>query len=176
MTTSISAERRFLSREELELIAPTHHPKLVELEADDLRATQTRLRDMRDKAKTVARHKRREARGKGPTRAAGASGNQDHAARRKQIFSQALRRTNRQLQRLEHAEARAQTAAGAQKALAMKRRADGAAHRPNAGQTPRRGMRSNPSLRRAMEVNPAKVGSVSQATKRAQAKRDNAAV
>jgi hypothetical protein len=173
MTTSISAERRFLSRDELELIAPTHHPKLVELEADDLRAARTRLREMRDKAKTVARHKRREARGKGPSRASGASGNQEHAARRKQIFSQALRRTNRQLQRLEHAEARGRTAAGAEKALAMKRRAQ-SPERPGAGRTPRRGMRANPSLRRAMEVNPAMVGSVSQANKRAQARRDAA--
>ena len=172
MTTSISAERRFLSREELELIEPTHHPRLVELEADELRAARKRLREMREKAKTVARHKRREARGKGPPRASGASGNQEHAARRKQIFSQALRRANRQLQRLEQAEARARTTTGAQKALAMKRRADADAQRPSPGRTARRGMRANPSLRRAMEVNPAMVGSVSQANKRAQAKRD----
>lgn len=174
MTTSISAERRFLSRDELELIEPTHHPQLVELEADQLRQTQSRLRDMRDKASTVARHKRREARGKGPPRAGSASGTQEHAARRKQIFSQALRRTNRQLQRLEHAEARARTTTGAQRALAMKRRAESEAQRPSPGRTARRGMRANPSLRRAMEVNPAMVGAVSQANKRAQAKRDAA--
>jgi len=174
MTTSISAERRFLSREELELIEPTHHPKLVELEADDLRATRTRLRDMHEKAKTVARHKRREARGKGPPRAAGASGTQEHAARRTQIFSQALRRTNRQLQRLEHAEARARTTAGAQKALALRRRADAEAQRPSPGRTARPGMRPNPSLRRTVEADPAMIGRVSQAGKRAQARRDAA--
>jgi hypothetical protein len=173
MTTCVAAERKFLNREELAIVEPSHHPQLVELEADQLREMRGRLRELREKAQTVARHKRREARGKGPARAAGASGSYDHAARRKQIFSQALRRTSRQLQRLEHAEARARTTAGAQRALALRRRAQ-AAERPGPGRRARSGMRPNPSLRRAMGVDPAMVGRVSQAGKAAQAKRDAA--
>src|SRR5215469_12609940 len=99
MTTCVAAERRFLSRDELGLVEPSHYPQLAELEAAQLQEMRSRLRDLRGKAKTVAGHKRREVRGKAPPRAAGASGSYDHAARRKQIFSQALRRTNRQLQR-----------------------------------------------------------------------------
>jgi hypothetical protein len=174
MTTGAAGERRFLSRDELSFVAPTHYPQLAELDAAQLRETRTRLRDLRDKARTIARHKRREARGKGPARASGASGDMDHAARRKQIFSQALRRTNRQLERIEHAEAVARTVAGHQRALALARRAKAAENRPAAGRHPRRGMRANPSLRRAMILDPANVGRVSKAGKVAQAKRDAA--
>jgi len=174
MTTGAAGERRFLSRDELVLVAPTHYPQLGELSAGQLRETRARLRDMRDKARTIARHKRREARGKGPPRAAGASGDQAHAARRKQVFSQALRRTNRQLERIEHAEARARTAAGHQRALALARRARALEDRPGPGRHARRGMRTNPSLRRAMILEPATIGRVSKAGKVAHAKRDAA--
>jgi hypothetical protein len=171
MSTCVASERKFLDRDELAVVEPTHHPHLVELDASELREMRGRLRDLRSKAQTVARHKRREVRGKAPARAVGASGSYDHAARRKQIFSQALRRTNRQLQRLEHAEARASTVAGAQRALALKRRVQ-TPERPGPGRHPRSGMRANPSLRRAMEVDPAMIGRVSQAGKVFQAKRD----
>jgi hypothetical protein len=174
MTTGAAGERRFLTRDELNLVTPTHYPQLSELDADALREARTRLRDMRDKAKTVARHKRREARGKAPPRARGASGDMEHAARRKQIFSQALRRTNRQLERIDHAEARARTAAGHQRAMAMALRAKALENRPGPGRHANPGMRVNPSLRRAMGVDRAMVGRVSKAGKVAQARRDAA--
>jgi hypothetical protein len=171
MSTGAAGERRFLSQDELGVVGTTHFPQLAELDVGQLRDTRARLRDLRDKARTVAVHKRREARGKGPARAAGASGNAEHAARRKQIFSQALKRTNHQLERVEHAQARARTAGGYQRALALLRR-EGAVERPGAGRHAHPGARSNPSLRRAMTVDPAMVGRVSQAGKRAQARRD----
>jgi hypothetical protein len=172
MTTGVAGERRFLSREELTVVGTTHYPRLAELDTGQLRETRTRLRDLRDKARTIARHKRREARGKGPSRAAGASGTSEHASQRKQIFSQALKRTNHQLERIEHAEARARTAAGYARAMAMVRRTT-AAERPGGGRHANPGMRPNPSLRRAMGVDPAAVGRVSQAGKAAQARRDS---
>lgn len=173
MTTCAAAERRFLSREELEVVGPTHYPELAEADADALREARSRLRGLRDKAGTVARHKRREARGKAAPRATGASGSSEHSARRKQIFSQALQRTSRQLRRLEHAEASARTTAGMQRALALKRQAE-SNHHPGSSRHARQGMRANPSLRRAMQVDPAMIGRVSQAGKVAQAKRDSA--
>lgn len=171
MTTSAAAERRFLTRDEMEVVGASHYPQLAEADAAALRDTRSRLRDLRDKAGTVARHKRREARGKAAARASGASGNSEHSARRKQIFSQALQRTSRQLQRLEHAEAVSRTTTGMQRALALKQRAQTEQH-PGSGRHARLGMRANPSLRRAMEVNAAMVGRVSQAGKVSQAKRD----
>jgi hypothetical protein len=167
MTIAAASERRFLSHEEAEIVGSTHYPALAEADADRLRESQGRLRGLRDKAGAIARRKRRES-------ARGASAIPDaavHAARRKQVFSQALKRASRQLQRLDHAAARAHTARGVQKAVALKRREE-AAERPGPGRHARAGMRSNPSLRRAMGVPGAKVGSVSQAGKAAQAKRD----
>lgn len=143
MTTSAAAERRFLSRDEMEVVGASHYPRLAEADAAALRDTRSRLRDLRDKAGTVARHKRREARGKAAPRAGGASGDSEHSARRKQIFSQALQRTSRQLQRLEHAEAVSRTTTGMQRALALK--ADGTAPRRRPPRTPGHARQPQPS-------------------------------
>ncbi|NEX94206.1 hypothetical protein, partial [Caulobacter sp. 17J65-9] len=124
MSTSAASERRFLSQEELEVIGKTHYPAVADLDADALRETRKRLRDLRDKARTQSRDRRRtvaRAKGRGT---AGEVTKGEPTARRKQIFSQALQRTNRQLQRLEHAEARARTVGGKRRALAMVRRAE----------------------------------------------------
>jgi hypothetical protein len=166
MTIAAARERRFLSLDEAEIVGSTHYPALAEADADELRSRQGRLRELRDKARAVARRKRREAARAAPVTDAG-----EHAARRKQIFSQALKRANRQLERLDHAAARARTARGVQKALALKRREE-TAERPGPGRHARTGMRPNPSLRRARSVPGTKIGSVSQAGKSAQAKRD----
>lgn len=167
MTIAAASERRFLSHDESEIVGSTHYPALAEAEADGLRERRGRLRELRDKAGAVARRKRREA-GRGAAAVPDAS---EHAARRKQIFSQALKRASRQLQRLDHAAARARTRRGMQKAMALKRREE-AAERPGAGRHAHMGMRSNPSLRRARGVPGDRVGSVSQAGKAAQAWRD----
>jgi hypothetical protein len=169
MTMAAASERRFLSHEEAEIVGATHYPALADVDAEGLRQSQGRLRDLRDKAGAIARRKRREAAGQRDRGSVADAG--QHAARRKQIFSQALKRANRQLERLDHAAARARTARGVQKALALKRREE-SAERPGPGRHARTGMRPNPSLRRAMGVPGAKVGSVSQAGKAAQARRD----
>ena len=80
---------------------------------------------------------------------------------------------NRAFSCSDSAEALARTMQGAQRALALKRQAQ-TPERPGAGRHVRTGMRANPSLRRAMGVDPAMVGRVSQAGKAAQAKRDAA--
>jgi hypothetical protein len=167
MSIAAASERRFLSHEEAQIVGATHYPALAELDADRLRESRSQLRDLRDKSRSIARRKHREAARHTP--AASEAG--QHAARRKQIFSQALKRTNRQLERLDHAAARARTAGGMRKALALKHREE-AAERPGPGRHARAGMRPNPSLRRARGVPGAKVGSVSQAGKAAQAERD----
>jgi len=156
MTIAAASESRFLSHEESEIVGSTHYPALADVDADGLRERQGRLRDLRDQASEIARLKRREAVRGAPAIPDAAV----HAARRKQIFSQALKRASRQLERLDDAAARARTARGAQKALALKRREE-AAERPGPGRHARAGMRANPSLRRAMGVPGDKVGGVS---------------
>lgn len=171
MTIAAARERRFLSHEEAEIVGSTHYPALADVDADGLRQSQGRLRDLRDKARAIARRKRRAAAGQRDRGSPAVTDATEHAAQRKQIFSQALKRANRQLARLDHAAAQSRTARGVQKALALKRQEE-KAERPGPGRHARTGMRANPSLRRAMGVPGAKVGSVSQAGKSAQAKRD----
>src|ERR1700744_4209259 len=82
-------ERTPLSHEEYETIRLTHHPAIYDIEAAELEAMRPRLRKMRDKERTLSRHKRREGRGKGEPRGASFPGTAEHASQRKQVFAAA---------------------------------------------------------------------------------------
>lgn len=169
MSINNRRELSLLNHEEGELIRASHHPAIAQLDAKGLAETRKRLRDMRDKERTLARQKVREVRGKGEPRGGGTA---DHLQERKQVFASALRRVNKQTVRVEVAEARAAHIEASKKALAM-RRASGPAHHPGPGRTAGKGLNPVTSEKVSSKVAPAKVGSVSQATKNAQAKRDN---
>jgi hypothetical protein len=124
----------------------------------------------RPKARTC-RRPRREVRGKGPSRGAGFPGTAEHTLQRKQVFSAALKRVNREIDRMEKVEARTAHVKAAQTALAMRRAAQFPLAPSNAD-TSNEGMRPLPHQRRRTRVSPAKMGSISQATKNAQAARD----
>jgi hypothetical protein len=66
MSIPCKFERSILRYDEQEVILRSHHPEIYDAGLDDLKALRQRLRDMRDKERTLARTKRREARGKGP--------------------------------------------------------------------------------------------------------------
>ena len=66
MSIPCKFERSIVSYGEHEIVLRSHHPEIYESALDDLKALRKRLREMRDKASTLARAKRREARGKGP--------------------------------------------------------------------------------------------------------------
>jgi hypothetical protein len=119
----------------------------------------------------LAHAKRREARGKGHARGQSLPGTAEHPLRRKQVFAAALKRVNREIHRLEYLDARTANIEAAHRALAMRRAAQ-FPPRPESGPTPREGMHPLPNRRRRTLVNPAKIGSVSQATRNAQAARD----
>ncbi|MBO9707031.1 MAG: hypothetical protein J7521_02365 [Caulobacter sp.] len=169
MSSTIASERALLSFDEFQLVEATRHPAVSRLSARELKARQIELRGLHDKARTVSRRKRREAKGRSEPRAAG--GEESHVRRRKQVFAQALKRVNRELRRAEKAEATNATVAGARRALELKRESRGARH-PSAGRTASQGMRSKPSGRDTVEMNRAEIGRVSQATKVAQARKD----
>ncbi|ATQ43546.1 hypothetical protein [Caulobacter mirabilis] len=171
MTISLASERKLLAHDEFELIRTTHHPDIQSLDLDALRKARGDIRGQLERVRTISRHKRREVRGKGEARASGASGNAEHAQERKQVFAQALRRTNRQIARKEAEEARARTADGVRRALNAKR-ANAAVRHPGPGRTANAGAVDKPSRAARTKVPPAKVGSVSQANKKAQAKKD----
>lgn len=171
MSASAKLERNVLSHDEYEIVRTTHHPEIYDV--DDLKKLQelqARLRAFRSKEQTLLRQKRREARGKTEARGKSFPGTAEQPQKRKQIFAAALKRTNNEIRRVRALEARAQNIEAAHKALALRK--DGfIVHRPQE-RTAHEGMRPVPSTRRRSHVPGSKIGSISQATKVAQAIKD----
>jgi hypothetical protein len=170
MSIPCKFERSVLSHDEHEVILRSHHPEIYDAGLDDLKAL--RLRDMRDKESTLARAKRREIRGKGPPRGESSPGLAEHPLQRTQVFAAAVKRVNREIDRMQKLEARTAHMEAARRALAMRRAAQ-FPPRPPVGDTSSEGMRALPSQRRYTGVSPAKIGRVSQSTKSVQAARDS---
>jgi hypothetical protein len=170
MSVPCKFERSLLSHEEYETIRLTHHPAIYDVEPAELEAVRSRLRKMRAKEKTLSRQKRREARGKREARGASFPGTAEHPSQRKQVFAAALKRINKELERLHNLAARTAHVEAARQALAL-RRANFIPY-SSAGATASEGMAPNSSRRRKTIIEGAKIGRVSQATKVAQAVRD----
>ena len=171
MSIPCKLERSLLSHEEHETVQRSHHPVIYDQDLDELQSLLKYLRNMRDRERTFARAKRREARGKGPARGGTFPGTAERPYKRKQVLVAALKRVSKEISRRSTLNARATQAELANRALAMRRAAQ-FPPRPAAGYAANEGMRSLPSQRRRTKLPPAKIGSVSQATKNAQAVRD----
>lgn len=171
MSVPCKFERSLLSHEEHETIRLTHHPAIYEVEVVELEAMRPRLRKMRDRERTLGRHKQREGRGKAEPRGASFPGTAEHASERKQVFAAALKRVNAELARLHNLAARTANVEAARKALALHRAANFRTH-PPAGATADEGMVPKASKRRRKVITGATIGRMSQATKIAQAARD----
>ena len=171
MSLPCKSERSRLSHEEFELIYHTHHPAIYQLSPDELRALKLRLREQRNKQRALARQKQRELRGKAEPRGKSFPGTADQPLQRKQIFAAALKRINKELDRLHKIEARTAHVEAARAALAQYRAAK-FVHHPTPSATPHHGMEPRVSIRRRTRVPGSKIGSISQATKVAQAIRD----
>jgi hypothetical protein len=172
MSMPCRSERGQLSHEEFETIRVTHHPAIYDLDATNLRTLKLRLREQRDKARALARQKQREMRGKAEPRGRSFPGTAEQPLKRKQIFAAALKRINKELDRLRKLEARTTHIEAARAALAQHRAAL-FVHRPAAADTPHAGMQPQRNPRRRTRVPRSKIGSISQATKVAQAIRDS---
>lgn len=171
MSMSCRFERSLLDHDEYELIKSSHHPDLYDLDLDGLLSLKSRLRQMRDKEKTLTRHKQRVGRGKAEMRGGSFPGTSERPQQRKQVFAHALKRVNKETTRIRNLKARTANIDAAHRALAM-RRAANFTNRPSAGQTANDGMNSLPSRRRKMTISRKRIGAISQATKRSQARRD----
>src|ERR1700722_10393575 len=101
MSIPCKFERSILSFEEHQLITRSHHPEIYESGLDDLKALRQQLRDLRGKTRTLALSRRREVRGKGPSRGASFPGTAELLLQRKQVFSAHLTRENRERERIE---------------------------------------------------------------------------
>jgi len=98
------------------------------------------------------------------------SGTAEHANRRQSVFAAAIKRVKNELRRIRKFEARRELGEAARRALALRRARQFS--RPRTTPTSHDGMRSIPSRRRLKKLPPEKIGRVSQANKRAQARRD----
>ena len=172
MSISCKFERSLLDHDEYEAVRVTHHPAIYDLDGAQLRASQLRLRGMRDKERTLARQKQRETRGKAEPRGGSFPGTAERPSQRKRVFASALKRVNKEIGRLRNLEAHAAHVEAAHRALAL-RRAAKFIHHPATGDTAGQGMQPLPSRRRRTKIHPAKIGSISQATKDAHARRDS---
>ena len=170
MSIPCKFERSILSHDEHELIVRSHHPEIYDAGPDDLKALQRRLRNMRDKERSLAREIRRAMRGKGAPRGGSFPGTSEHPLQRKQVFAAALKRVSKEINRMRKLDARTAHVEAARHALAMRRAAQFPSP-PPAGDVANEGMRPSPNEGRRTRVSPAKIGRVSQATKNAQAAR-----
>ena len=170
MSIPCKFERSLLGHEEYETVRVTHHPAIYDLSSNELQNVLVRLRQLRDKERTLARQKQREVRGKAEPRGKSLPGTIEKPLQRKQVFASAQRRVKKELQRIRKLEARMANVEAAHRALAMRREANFKPAPSSA--TPQEGMRPLPSIRRRTKVPRSKVGSVSQATKVTQARRD----
>lgn len=174
MAISCKRERSLVSHEEFGVIRASHHPEIYDLDLSGLENLRGRLKQMHDKERTLARQKQRERRGKAEPRGGSFPGTAEQPIKRKQIFASALKRLNKEIERTRYLEARAANVDAARRALAMRRAANFSGY-PAAGDTANEGMNPRPSRRRRSHVSGKRIGSTSQATKVAQARRDSRA-
>jgi hypothetical protein len=171
MSVASKFEQSLLRHDEYEIVRLSHHPAIYDLDDGRLRDLGTRLRSLRDRERVLARQKRREARGKAEPRGGSFPGLTERSMYREQVFANAVKRLNRERNRVSAFEARSAVMDAAQRALAL-RRASYRVHHPAAEATARSGMSAHSSKRRPTRIPRSKVGAISQATKRAQARRD----
>src|SRR5262245_36188881 len=157
MSVSYKFERSLLSHEEHEVLRLTHHPAIYDHDLDGLKALCMRLRQLRDKERTLARQKQRERRGKSEPRGGSFPGTVEQPLHRKQVFAAALKRVNKELGRMNKLAARTAHVEAARRALALRRAAQFAPY-PPAGDTAGEGMQPLPSRRRRTSVDRAEIG------------------
>ncbi|MBU8546341.1 MULTISPECIES: hypothetical protein [Roseomonadaceae] len=175
MAITRKEEQRLLSHEESQLVAPSHHPALAELSPDDLRALAQRLRTEHGRARDLVREASRARRGKGDAR--GAASAAEKLLQKKQAFAAALRRVNAQFARKSEVrqerratrQAERNTAALRQ---ALARRQAQKPHHPQPGRTAGKGMQDTSPMEVHPGPDPRAIGSISQATRNNQARRD----
>jgi hypothetical protein len=172
MSLSRATERSVLSQGQLELVDSTHHPAIYAIDTKGLRDLQGQLRAERSKLRTQVRQKQRESRGKSDPRGKSFPGNTEQPLKRKQALASALKRVNKELERQRKLEARAAHVDAARRALEQHRNAK---FHPVAvsDRTAGAGMQPRPSIKRRRIIPGSQIGSVSQQTKNAQAKKDN---
>jgi type II secretory pathway component PulJ len=172
MSLSCRFERSLVNHDEHAIVLISHHPAIYEAESDALRDARKQLRALKEREGTFARQNRRAARGKAEQRGGNFPGTYERPKQRKQVFAAAIKRINGELDRRTKIEARNANVEAARKALAL-RRAANFTSRPAAGDTANPGLNPLSNARRRHIVTGKRIGSVSQAVKASQARRDS---
>jgi hypothetical protein len=171
MPKSPKQEARALSADERELVAKSRPPALQALTDTQLATLLKRMRERRNRARTVADRQRRELRGK--TRARGATPSKaDEGSRLKlSVLTTALQRLDAETQRRRRAKAKTSLVASARKALTLKQKA-GRAAAPSTTRSANAGLRGKARVTAQNHVPRSTRGRVRKQVARAQAKRD----
>ncbi|RWO97982.1 MAG: hypothetical protein EOQ98_16745 [Mesorhizobium sp.] len=171
MAISRKEEARALSADEHALVEKSHHPAVQDLADAELAGLVKLLRERRDKAQGEAHRRRREIRGKGAPKGAGASKADGGSQLKLEVLAMAMRRLNGEAERRRQLAARVSLVDNARMALSMKQGA--AADGPEFNtRTAHKGMRAVVHQRAPNLVRPMELGRQRKAAKVAQAKRD----
>jgi len=147
MSLSAKALERLLDKTEFELVSQTRRGRLAGVKDDDLRDLAAKLRERRDRARTIARQQRREFRGKvAPQGAQPASDNSGTKAKA-DALTVALKRVGAERTRREEKLHAPSQRSLVRKALVLKQRQQ-AAERPRS-RSADQGMRSVPTKKTA---------------------------
>lgn len=172
MDSTRKTEERALSVDERELVDQTRHPALQDVSDAELLVLQRRVREHRDKARTIAHQKRREIRGKSDARGAAPS-RADQGSRLKfSALSIAIKRVNSETQRRSELAKKHSLVENAQKMLELKQQSESKGIPFNTRHA-HRGMRNIPNQRADSLIKPMERGRLKKAASVAQAKRDN---
>lgn len=172
MSISRTQERKILAKDEFELVQDSHHPEVEKLSLEELQELVKRIRKERDKARDIARQQRREMRGKADARGATPAQGNAGTVVKKQVFANALKRANSQLSRLQFKQRKQANIEAMQQALANKKAANANKVKVASGRTANKGITPKTNPKRTVDLDPREKGRVSQAVKKAQAKRD----
>jgi hypothetical protein len=175
MSITFASERRLVADDEFEPIVKSHYPVVEELSREELVELARWLRERRARVRDIVRGRRRVARGKAEPRGGAAEMASDRGLlAKKQVYANALRRVNARLATIQAAERRALALANLQAALGRKQAA--IPHHPQPGRSADAGFRLKRGAERRRVIQAARIGSVSQSVRNAQAARDGRAV
>jgi hypothetical protein len=172
MTITARQEARALSADERELVDKSRPPALRALSDSALATLTKRLRNSRDRARTVAERQRRELRGKAPARGATAAKADEGSKLKQAALTAALARLDTETKRRSRETAKASLVASARKALATKQKA-GRAAAPSSPRSANTGLRGKARVVVENHVPKSTRGRVRKQVARVQAKRDS---
>ena len=171
MGVEFASERKLLAESELGFVQNSHYPALESLDRAALVDLARWLREQRARARGIIATHRRVRRGKQDARSASAGEASERGMMaKKQVYARALKRVNARIDALDAAAKRARAVATMRAALAARHAR--ASHAPAGAAGATDGMRPRPSRKPRPTIHGARIGSVSQQGRVAQARAD----